>query len=111
MWGPHVSGCAAFCRGAHPDRSPAAIRAARMATAYTAYKNGGEKLIDGSTGKASTPYDHGAGHVDPVAALNPGLVYDLTTDDYLNFLCALNYTSLQIQGVARRNYSCDADKT
>nr|XP_027075207.1 subtilisin-like protease SBT1.7 [Coffea arabica] len=108
---PHVSGLAAFVKGAHPDWSPAAIRSALMTTAYTAYKNGGEKLIDVSTGKASTPYDHGAGHVDPVAALNPGLVYDLTTDDYLNFLCALNYTSLQIQGVARRNYSCDADKT
>ncbi|KAL3526858.1 hypothetical protein ACH5RR_011514 [Cinchona calisaya] len=106
---PHVSGLAALLKGAHPDWSPAAIRSALMTTAYTVYKNG-QKLQDIATGKASTPYDHGAGHVDPVSALNPGLVYDLTTEDYLNFLCALNYTSSQIYSVARRNYSCDPSK-
>ncbi|XWS41808.1 hypothetical protein CRYUN_Cryun17cG0114700 [Craigia yunnanensis] len=52
----------------------------------------------------------GAGHVDPVSALNPGLVYDLTVEDYLGFLCALNYTEFQIRALARRNFSCDASK-
>ncbi|KAL3525624.1 hypothetical protein ACH5RR_013996 [Cinchona calisaya] len=107
---PHVSGLAALLKGAHQDWSPAAIRSALMTTAYTVYKNG-QTILDIATGKASTPYDHGAGHVDPVSALNPGLVYDLTTEDYLNFLCALNYTSSEIYGVARGNYSCDSSKT
>ncbi|KAL0450197.1 UNVERIFIED_CONTAM: Subtilisin-like protease SBT1.7 [Sesamum latifolium] len=107
---PHVSGLAALLKAAHPDWSPAAIRSALMTTAYTAYKNG--KLIqDVSTGKPSTPFDHGAGHVDPVSALNPGLVYDLGVEDYLNFLCALNYTSAQINSLARRTFNCDARKT
>ncbi|KAL8476975.1 hypothetical protein ACS0TY_029322 [Phlomoides rotata] len=106
---PHVSGLAALLKSAHPEWSPAAIRSALMTTAYTAYKNG--KLIqDVSTGKPSTPFDHGAGHVDPVSALNPGLVYDLGADDYLNFLCALNYTSTQINSLARRNFSCAGNK-
>ncbi|KAL0332305.1 UNVERIFIED_CONTAM: Subtilisin-like protease SBT1.7 [Sesamum calycinum] len=106
---PHVSGLAALLKAAHPDWSPAAIRSALMTTAYTAYKNG--KLIqDVSTGKPP-PFDHGAGHVDPVSALNPGLVYDLGVEDYLNFLCALNYTSAQINSLARRNFSCEARKT
>ncbi|XP_060187291.1 subtilisin-like protease SBT1.7 [Lycium barbarum] len=106
---PHVSGLAALLKGAHPDWSPAAIRSALMTTAYTVYKNGGA-LQDVATGKPSTPFDHGAGHVDPVAALNPGLVYDLKADDYLNFLCALNYTSTQINTIARRPFSCGTSK-
>ncbi|KAI3408800.1 uncharacterized protein J3R85_019998 [Psidium guajava] len=107
---PHVSGLAALLKAAHADWSPAAIKSALMTTAYVAYKNG-EKLQDVATGKDSTPYDHGAGHVDPVSALNPGLVYDLTVEDYLDFLCGLNYTSSQINTVARRNFTCDSSKT
>ncbi|CAO2831019.1 unnamed protein product [Amaranthus hypochondriacus] len=106
---PHVSGLAGFLKGAHPEWSPAAIKSALMTTAYVTYKNG-ETLKDTATGKPSTPFDHGAGHVDPVSALNPGLIYDLTTDDYLGFLCALKYTPSQISSVARRNFTCDSDK-
>lgn len=106
---PHVSGLAALIKAVHPDWSPAAIRSALMTTAYTVYKNG-EQIQDIATGKPSTPFDHGAGHVDPVSALNPGLVYDATADDYLGFLCSLNYTSSQINALARRNFTCDASK-
>lgn len=106
---PHVSGLAALIKAAHPDWSPAAIRSALMTTAYVVYKNG-QKLQDIATGKPSTPFDHGAGHVDPVSALDPGLVYDLTVDDYLGFLCALNYTESEISSVARRKFACDASK-
>ncbi|GAB2282680.1 hypothetical protein Dimus_017218 [Dionaea muscipula] len=106
---PHVSGLAGLLKAAHPDWSPAAIKSALMTTAYVKYKNG-EMLKDVSTGRPSTPFDHGAGHVDPVSALDPGLVYDLTVDDYLDFLCALGYTPFQINTLARRNYTCDASK-
>ncbi|KAJ6843281.1 subtilisin-like protease precursor [Iris pallida] len=105
---PHVSGLAALVRGAHPEWSPAAIKSALMTTAYAEYRtNGG--LLDISTGKPVTPFDVGAGHVDPVKALDPGLVYDLTVDDYFEFLCALNYTSLQISSMARGSgFSCSS---
>ncbi|XP_027346568.1 subtilisin-like protease SBT1.7 [Abrus precatorius] len=106
---PHVSGLAALIKSAHPEWSPAAIRSALMTTAYTAYRNG-QKLQDSASGKPSTPFDHGAGHVDPVAALNPGLVYDLTVDDYLGFLCALNYTASEIATLAKRKFQCNASK-
>ncbi|TVT96867.1 hypothetical protein EJB05_57945, partial [Eragrostis curvula] len=49
-----------------------------------------------STGRASTPFVRGAGHVDPNRAVDPGLVYDAGADDYIAFLCALGYTSEQI---------------
>lgn len=103
---PHVSGLAALLKGAHPEWSPAAIRSALMTTSYGTYKNG-QTIKDVATGIPATPLDYGSGHVDPVAALDPGLVYDATTDDYLNFLCALNYNSFQIKLVARREFTCD----
>lgn len=103
---PHVSGLAALLKGAHPEWSPAAIRSALMTTAYTVYKSG-KPIQDTATGKPSTPFDHGAGHVDPVSALNPGLIYDLDVNDYLGFLCALNYTAIQISTLTRKNFTCD----
>lgn len=106
---PHVSGLSGLLKGAHPDWSPAAIKSALMTTAYISYKDG-KQIEDISTGLPSTPFDYGAGHVDPVSALDPGLVYDLTVDDYLGFLCALNYGPSQINTLARRNYTCDASK-
>lgn len=106
---PHISGLAAILKGAHPEWSPAAIRSSLMTTAYRAYKNG-QTIQDVATGQAASPFDYGAGHVDPVAALNPGLVYDATVDDYLGFLCALNYSSTQIKLVTRREFTCDSSK-
>ncbi|XP_049381649.1 subtilisin-like protease SBT1.7 [Solanum stenotomum] len=106
---PHVSGIAALLKGVHPEWSPAAIRSALMTTAYTTYMNGGA-LLDVATGKPSTPFGHGAGHVDPISAVNPGLVYDINANDYLNYLCALKYTPSQINSIARRNFTCDSSK-
>lgn len=106
---PHVSGLAALLKAAHGDWSPGAIRSALMTTAYSKYKTG-KLMEDIATGKPSTPFDHGAGHVDPVSALNPGLVYDLTVDDYVNFLCAMKYTASEIKLVTRGNFTCDTSK-
>lgn len=106
---PHVSGLAALLKAAHADWSPGAIRSALMTTAYSKYKTG-KLMEDIATGKPSTPFDHGAGHVDPVSALNPGLVYDLTVEDYVNFFCAMKYTASEIKLVTRGNFTCDSSK-
>ncbi|CAA7055923.1 unnamed protein product [Microthlaspi erraticum] len=107
---PHVSGIAALLKAAHPDWTPAAIRSALMTTARRT-GNDGEPIIDSAGRTPSTPLAHGAGHVSPVAALNPGLIYDLTADDYIDFLCASNYTAAQIRTVARRDFTCNPKKT
>ncbi|GLU04152.1 hypothetical protein SLE2022_213140 [Rubroshorea leprosula] len=106
---PHVSGIVAFLKAAHPEWSPAAIRSALMTTAYSAYKNG-KSIQDAATRQPATPVAYGAGHVDPVEAFDPGLVYDTTVDDYLDFLCALGYTSSQIKQVTNRDFTCDSSK-
>ncbi|XP_052147997.1 subtilisin-like protease SBT1.7 [Oryza glaberrima] len=110
---PHVSGLAALLRSAHPEWSPAAVRSALMTTAYSTYAGAGDAnpLLDAATGAPATPFDYGAGHVDPASAVDPGLVYDLSTADYVDFLCALNYTSTMIAAVARsKSYGCTEGK-
>jgi len=61
-----------------------------MTTAYN-LDNSGETIKDLATGVESTPFVRGAGHVDPNSALDPGLVYDAGTGDYVAFLCTLGY--------------------
>ncbi|CAH2064548.1 unnamed protein product [Thlaspi arvense] len=107
---PHVSGLAALLTAAHPEWSPAAIRSTLMTTANIS-GNDGKPIIDSANRRPSTPFAHGAGHVSPIPALSPGLIYDLTAEDYLNFLCASNYTSSQIKIIARRDFSCDPKKS
>ncbi|KAH0692721.1 hypothetical protein KY290_020851 [Solanum tuberosum] len=34
----------------------------------------------------ATPFNYGAGHMHPNRAMDPGLVYDLTVNDYYDFL-------------------------
>ncbi|CAA2980290.1 subtilisin-like protease SBT1.7 [Olea europaea var. sylvestris] len=106
---PHVSGLAALIKAAHPEWSPSAIRSALMTTAYNTYKNG-QRIQDLATGLPATPYDYGAGHVDPTSALDPGLVYDATIDNYIDFLCAINYSSSMIKTITKQDHSCKNGK-
>ncbi|GLJ35485.1 hypothetical protein SUGI_0713590 [Cryptomeria japonica] len=94
---PHVSGIAAIIRASHPTWSPAAIRSALMTTAST-LDNRKQPIKDALTLRAADPFAVGAGHVNPRAALEPGLVYDLRPQDYVNYLCGglNNYTKKQI---------------
>ncbi|XP_052180651.1 subtilisin-like protease SBT1.5 [Diospyros lotus] len=106
---PHVSGLAALLKAAHPEWSPAAIRSALMTTAYTV-DNKGTTMVDEYTGNASTVMDYGAGHVHPQKAINPGLIYDLTSYDYVDFLCNSNYTTKNIQVITRKKADCSGAK-
>lgn len=106
---PHVSGLATLLKAKHPDWSPAAIRSALMTTSYVV-DNNGEKMIDESTGNTSTVFDYGAGHVHPQKAMDPGLIYDITSYDYVNFLCNSNYTTANIKAITRRDANCGGAK-
>jgi subtilisin family serine protease len=78
MASPHVAGFGALILGKNPTWSPAAVKSAMMTTASDV------KLADGS--KNTDVLATGAGQVNPARVLDPGLVYDASTDDYLRFI-------------------------
>ncbi|ERN19452.1 hypothetical protein AMTRI_Chr09g22320 [Amborella trichopoda] len=103
---PHVSGVAALLKAAHPDWSPAAIKSALMTTAYV-HDNTHGSLRDAATDKPSTHFDHGAGHINPSRALDPGLIYDINPQDYYEFLCSVKLTPEQLKVFSKStNQTC-----
>ncbi|KAL5834119.1 hypothetical protein ACOSQ3_017793 [Xanthoceras sorbifolium] len=95
---PHVSGVVALIKSAHPSWSPAAIRSALMTTAFTRDTTHDSILVGGSM-KVSDPFDMGSGHINPIKAMDPGLVYDLKPNDYILFLCNIGYTQEKLQKI------------
>ncbi|CAH2069490.1 unnamed protein product, partial [Thlaspi arvense] len=95
---PHVAGVAAYVKTLHPEWSPSVIQSAIMTTAWPMNATG--------TGIASTEFAYGAGHVDPIAALNPGLVYELDKAEHIAFLCGLNYTSKSLKLISGEAVTC-----
>jgi subtilisin family serine protease len=83
MSSPHVAGLAALFKELYPRWSPMAIKSALMTSAYD--------VLDGGTPAPNTNpvliFRQGAGHVDPVDAADPGLVFDAGWIDWLGFLC------------------------
>ncbi|URD80778.1 subtilisin-like protease [Musa troglodytarum] len=103
---PHLSGIAALIKSARPDWSPAAIKSAIMTTA-SVVDHSGKPIVNEQLLPADL-FAIGAGHVNPVKASNPGLVYDLSADDYIAYLCGLGYASKQVSVIARRTIDCSA---
>ena len=65
------------------------------------------KLLTVDSGMPGTPFDFGSGVVNPIKALQPGLVYETSTEDYLGFLCNYGLTSKQIKIIAgNETYQC-----
>ncbi|CAA0820542.1 Subtilisin-like protease SBT1.2 [Striga hermonthica] len=91
---PHLSGVAALLRSTHPDWSPAAIKSAIMTTADVVNRAG--KPIEDANSHEADMFATGSGHVNPQAANDPGLVYDIEPKDYIPYLCGLNYTNTQV---------------
>ncbi|XP_065849191.1 subtilisin-like protease SBT1.8 [Euphorbia lathyris] len=105
---PHISGVAALLKAAHPSWSPSAIKSALMTTAYIV-DNTNSPLSDAGSDAAalSNPWAHGSGHVDPQKALSPGLVYDVSTHEYMSFLCSLGYSVEHVELIVKRpNVTC-----
>jgi len=102
---PHVAGVAALLKGAHSGWSPASIRSAIMTTSDI-LDNTKEHIKDiGKGNRVATPFALGAGHINPNRALDPGLVYDIGVQDYINLLCALNFTQRNITAITRSSFN------
>ncbi|CAI9755080.1 unnamed protein product [Fraxinus pennsylvanica] len=101
---PHVSGVVGLLKSLHPDWSPAAIKSAIMTTARTR-DNTRHPMLD-STYEKATPFGYGSGHIRPNRAMDPGLVYDLDVNDYLDFLCGIGYNETMIRTFSDGDYEC-----
>ncbi|KAJ0971976.1 hypothetical protein J5N97_019935 [Dioscorea zingiberensis] len=103
---PHISGVAALLKGARPGWSPAAIRSAMMTTA-SSLDNTLKPIQDNGNFRDASPIAMGAGQVDPNKALEPGLVYDASQQDYVSLLCASGYTTKQVRMITRsKSFDC-----
>ena len=85
--------------------SPPLIFPFPFSTPANTRDNTRKSILDSSTVEA-TPFAYGSGHVNPNRAMDPGLVYDATTEDYLNFLCARGYNDTLIRLFSQKPYSC-----
>ncbi|KAK1396783.1 Subtilisin-like protease [Heracleum sosnowskyi] len=95
---PHVAGSAAYVKSFHPSWSPSAIKSALLTTAWRM----------NATNHPDRAFAYGAGHIDPVRAVDPGLVYEAFEADYLNLLCNVGYTVDQIKAISGdENASCE----
>ncbi|KAK4422722.1 Subtilisin-like protease SBT1.2 [Sesamum alatum] len=100
---PHLSGIAALIKSVHPDWSPAMIKSAIMTSATQTYLN--NSLILDERRLPADIFATGAGHVNPTQALDPGLVYDIKTRDYISYLCFI-YTENQVAIIVNRKINC-----
>ncbi|KZV18285.1 subtilisin-like protease [Dorcoceras hygrometricum] len=104
---PHIAGIAALVKQKNPHWSPAAIKSALMTTSSTLDR--AERPLQAQQYSESgilslvpaTPFDYGSGHVNPRAALDPGLIFDAGYGDYIGFLC----TTAGIDSREIRNYT------
>ncbi|KAJ3695309.1 hypothetical protein LUZ60_000686 [Juncus effusus] len=94
---PHLSGIAALVKNVHSNWSPAAIKSAIMTTAYVTDLDG--KPISDEWHHPVDTYALGAGHVDAEKALDPGLIYDIKPEDYIQYLCGLGYNDSAISQI------------
>ncbi|CAK9135934.1 unnamed protein product [Ilex paraguariensis] len=104
---PHLSGIAALLKSAHPDWSPAAIKSAIMTTADQLNLDN-KPIVDQRLTQADF-FATGAGHVNPSRANDPGLVYDIDPDNYIPYLCGLNYTNQQIGIITQQRVNCSTE--
>ncbi|WJX47425.1 hypothetical protein P8452_34117 [Trifolium repens] len=96
MAAPHVAGLAAIIKQKFPNFSPAAI-ASSLSTTASLNDNSGKPITAQRTYPSpdlnkspATPFDMGSGFVNAMAALNPGLLFNSSYDDYISFLCGIN---------------------
>ncbi|KAD4178076.1 hypothetical protein E3N88_26667 [Mikania micrantha] len=83
---PHVAGAAAYVKSFHPNWSPAAIKSAIMTSARPM-----SSRVDQYAELA-----YGVGQLNPRGAVSPGLIYDMDSMSYVQFLCHEGYDGSSI---------------
>lgn len=76
-----------------------------VATA-TVLNNNQQQIRRDPNGSQTTPFDNGSGHINQVAAMNPGLIYDFDYHDIINFLCSTGATPGQLENLTGEIIHC-----
>ncbi|KAE8788101.1 subtilisin-like protease SBT1.2 [Hordeum vulgare] len=97
MAAPHIGGIAVLIKKAHPTWSPAAIKSAMMTTADT--MDGRRMQMLDQDGRPANLISMGAGFINPIKAMNPGLVYNQSAHDYIPYLCGLGYNDHEVTSI------------
>ncbi|KAH1093328.1 hypothetical protein GYH30_039197 [Glycine max] len=93
---PHVTAAAVYIKSFYPNWTPAMIKSALMTTATPM----------SPTLNPEAEFAYGAGLINPVKAVNPGLVYDISEADYIKFLCGEGYTDKELEVFSLNHSSC-----
>jgi hypothetical protein len=65
-------------------------------------------------GSVATPYDYGAGDITTIESFQPGLVYETSTIEYLNYLCYIGYNTTTIKVISKTvpdSFNCPKEST
>ncbi|GLJ18269.1 hypothetical protein SUGI_1422340 [Cryptomeria japonica] len=97
---PHATGAAAYVKSFHPDWSPAAIKSALMTTASTF-----DATLEGNR---AGELGYGSGQINPLKAINPGLVYEADAKSYINMLCSQGYNETSLRLLTGESVTCSS---
>ncbi|CAI7787672.1 unnamed protein product [Closterium sp. NIES-53] len=95
---PIVAGIAALVMQKNPTLSPAAIKSA-IQTSASQQNNIGSPIRNQDNSQA-TPFNFGSGQINPSAALDPGLIFDITYNEYIAFLYGVNSKEARAQSLS-----------
>ncbi|KAJ7960211.1 Subtilisin-like protease-like protein [Quillaja saponaria] len=84
---PHVTGSTAYVKATHPNWSPAAIKSAVMTTA---------SVTDPKKHANENEFEYGSGLINPAKAVDPGLVFNASEADYVEFLSKATRPKIEV---------------
>lgn len=64
------------------------------------------KPFTNSADHIANPHEAGVGEINPFKALDPGLVFETTTKNYLEFLCYYGYSKKNIKALSNTKFNC-----
>ena len=101
-----MAGVAALLKAVRPKWSPAAITSAITRTT-SSLDNRYHPIRDSFDNLSVSPLAMRSGQINPNEALDPGLIYDLMPEDYVNFLCSMNFNAYEIFAITgSTEYKC-----
>ncbi|CAL0333631.1 unnamed protein product [Lupinus luteus] len=64
------------------------------------------KPVTNTSNYFANPHEIGVGEINPLRALDPGLVFETNANDYIRFLCYYGYSQKDIRSMSKTNITC-----